>query len=116
MQIRSPTSVDCRPVIPAKWVKKAILAVPNAPVVPLAKLVLVIMGLAKHVLRDNHANPMIQTRLRAHYAKVALIKTKMAKRRVCRAFLARTKTIPVQPNVKSAALGNIKMYRAMTLV
>jgi hypothetical protein len=108
--------VGCRRVIRAKWVKKAILAVPNAPVAPLAKRVRVLMVLAKHALRDNHANPTIQTLLRACDAKVALIKKNRAKHLVCRAFLERMKTIPVQPNVKSAALGNTKMYRAMTLV
>ena len=108
--------MDCRPVIRAKWVKKAILEVPNAPVVPLAKQVPVLMVLAERVMRDNHANPMIQSRLRARPAKVALIKTKMAKRLVCRAFLARMKMILVRPNVKSAALDNIKMYRATTRV
>ena len=97
-------------------VKKAILEVPNAPAVPLAKQVPVLMVLAERVMRDNHANPMIQTRLRARPAKVALIKTKMAKRLVCRAFLARMKTIPVQPNAKIAALGNIKIHLAMIRV
>jgi hypothetical protein len=75
MKIRSPTSVGCRRVIRAKWVKKVILAVPNALVVLLAKPVRVLMVLAKHVLRDNHANPTIKTRLGAHPAKVVLIKT-----------------------------------------
>jgi hypothetical protein len=116
LKIRSPTSVDCRLVIRAKWVKKATPAVPNAPVVPLAKRVPVLMGLAEPVMRGNHVNPMIQTRLRARSAKVALIKTKLAKHLVYRAYLARMKTIPVQPNVQSAALGNTKMYLAMTLV
>ena len=116
MKIRSPTPVGCLPVIRAKWVKKAIPAVPNAPVVPRAKRAPVLTVLAKHVLRDNHANPMIQTRLRARRAKVALIKTKMAKRLVCRAFLARMKMIRVQPNAKFAALGNTNMYPAMILV
>ena len=108
--------MGCRPVIRAKWVKKAIRAVPNAPVVPLAKRVPVLMVLAKHVMRGNHANPMIQTRLRARPAKVALIKTKMAKRLVCRAYLARMKTVPVRRNVKIAALGNTKMQLAITRV
>jgi hypothetical protein len=40
----------------------------------------------------------------------------MVKHLVCRAFLARTKTVPVQPNVKIAALGNTKMHRATTRV
>ena len=75
-----------------------------------------LMVLAERVMRDNHANPMIQTRLRARPAKVALIKTKMAKRLACRAFLGRMKTIPVQPNVKIAVLGDTKMYLARTRV
>jgi hypothetical protein len=108
--------VDCRPVIRAKWVKKVIRAVPNAPVVPLAKPVRVLMVLAKHVMRVNHVHPMTLLLIRAHYAKVALIKTKEVKRLVCHAYLARMKTILVQPIVNSAALDNTKMYLATTLV
>ena len=107
--------MDCRLVIRAKWVKRAILVVPNAPVVPLAKQVPVLMVLAERVMRDNHANPMIQTRLRARPAKVALIKTKMAKRLVCRAYLERMKIELVHQNVKIAALDNIKMHLATKL-
>jgi hypothetical protein len=40
------------------------------------------------------------------------IKRKKKKHFVCRAFLARMKTMPVQPNVKIAAVGNIKMHLA----
>ena len=95
-----------------KWVKKVIPAVPNAPVAPLAKRVPV----AKYVRRANLVNPMIQKRMLVHHATRACIKQIRAKCLVCRAFLARTKTIPVQPNVKSAALGNTKMHRATTRV
>ena len=116
MKIRSPTPVECRRVIRVKWVKKAILEVLNAPVVTRVKRVLVTMGLVNHAGRVISVNPAIQTLLRAHHAKVAIIKLTRAKRLVCRAFLARMKTMPVQPNVKIAALGNTKMYLAMTLV
>jgi hypothetical protein len=44
------------------------------------------------------------------------IKKKWAKRLAYPAFLARMKMIPVQQNVKIAALDNTKMYLAMTLV
>ena len=116
MQIRSPTPVGCRRVICVKWVKKAIREVPNAPVVPLAKRVRVSTVLVKHVLRVNLVHPMNVLLTRAYHVFLDLIKQVRVKHLVCRAFLARMKTIPVQPNVKSAALGNIKMYRAMTLV
>jgi hypothetical protein len=96
-----------------KWVKKVIPAVPNAPVAPLAKRVLPV---AKYVRRANLVNPMIQKRMLVHHATRACIKQIRAKRLVCRAFLERMKTIPVQPNVKSAALGNTKMHRATTRV
>jgi len=105
--------VGCRRVIRAKWVKKAILAVPNAPVAPLVKPVLVPMALAKHVRRVNLVHPMTILLTRAYHVFLDLIKQLRAKHRVCRAFLARTKTILVLPNVKIAALGNIKMHLAM---
>ena len=116
MQIPSPTPVGCRPVIRAKWVKKASQEVPNAPVVTRVKRVLVTMGLVNHVGRVISVNPAIQTLLRAHHAKVAIIKLTRANHRVCRAFLARMKTIPVRPNAKIAALGNIKIHLAMIRV
>ena len=92
------------------------LAVPNAPVAPLAKRVRIPMALAKYVRRANLVNPMIQKRMLVHHATRACIKQIRAKRLVCRAFLERMKTILVQPNVKSAALGNTKMHRATTRV
>ena len=116
MQIRSPTPVGCRRVIRAKWVKKAILAVPNAPVVPLAKLVRVSTVLVKHVLRVNLVHPMTVLLTRAYHVFLDLIKQVRVKHLVCRAFLARMKTTPVRSNAKFAALGNTKMYLAMTLV
>ena len=116
LQIHSPTSVGCRRVIRAKWVKKAILAVPNAPVVPLAKRVRVPMVLAKHVRWVNLVHPMTILLTRASHVFLGLIKQVRAKHRVCRAFLARMKTVPVQSNVKIAALGNTKMQLATTRV
>ena len=92
------------------------LAVPNAPVVPLAKRVRVIMAIAKHVRWVNLGHPMTILLTRASHVFLGLIKQVRAKHRVCRAFLARMKTVPVQSNVKIAALGNIKMYRATTRV
>ena len=74
LKIRSPTPVDCRLVIRVKLAKKVILAVPNAPVVPLAKRVPVLMVLAKHVQRANLVNPMIQKRMLVHHAIRARIK------------------------------------------
>ena len=112
MQIRSPTPVGCRLVICAKWAKKAILAVPNAPVVPLVRRVRVPTVLAKHVRRVNLVHPMTILLLRAYHVDLGLIKQLRAKHLVCHAYLARMKTIPVQPNVKIAALGNIKMHLA----
>ena len=108
--------MGCRRVIRAKWVKKVILAVSNAPVAPLAKRVRVPTVRAKHVRWVNLVHPMTILLIRAHHAKVAFIKQLRAKHLVCRAFLARTKTVPVQPNVKIAALGNIKMQLAMIRV
>jgi hypothetical protein len=108
--------VGCRRVICAKWVKKAILAVPNAPVVPLAKRGRVIMVLAKHVMRVNLVHPMTVLLTCAYHVFLDLIKQVRVKHLVCRAFLERTKTIPVLPNVKIAALANTKMHRAMTRV
>jgi hypothetical protein len=108
--------VDCRLVIRVKLVKKAILEVPNALVVPLVNRERVSMARVKHVWRVNLVHPMTILLIRAHHAKVAIIKQLRAKRLVYHAFLARMKTIPVQPNVKIAALDNIRMYLAMTLV
>ena len=116
MQIRSPTSVGCRRVTRAKWVKKAILAVPNAPVAPLAKRVRVTMAIAKHVRWVNLEHPMTILLTRAYHVLPGHIKQVRAKHRVCRAFLARMKTVPVQRNAKSAALGNTKMQLATTRV
>ena len=116
LQIHLPTPVGCRRVIRAKWVKKAILAVPNAPVVPLAKRVRVPMALAKHVRWVNLVHPITILLTRAYHVFLGRIKQVWAKHRVCRAFLARMKTVPVQPNVKIAALGNTKMQLGMTLV
>ena len=108
--------MGCRRVTRAKWVQKAMLAVPNAPVVPLAKRVRVPMVLAKHVRWVNLVHPMTILLTRASHVFLGLIKQVRAKHRVCRAFLARMKTVPVQPNVKIAALGNIKMQLAMIRV
>tara|TARA_B110001469_G_C9283640_1_gene156552 strand:+ start:55 stop:405 length:351 start_codon:yes stop_codon:yes gene_type:complete len=99
-----------------KWVKKVILEVPNAPVVTPVNQVLVPMVLVKHVMRVNLEHPMIKTLLRAHCAELVIIKQVRAKHLVCHAYLARMKTIPVQPNVKIAVLDNIKMHLAMTRV
>ena len=74
------------------------------------------MALAKHVRRVNLVHPMTILLMRAHHAKVAIIKQLRAKRLVCRAFLARMKTTLVQQNVKIARKDNTKMYLAMTLV
>jgi hypothetical protein len=101
-KIRSPTAVDCRLVICVKLVKKVIQVAPNAPVATRVKRVWVIMALVKHVMRVNFVHPMTLLLIRAHHAKVAIIKQVRAKRLVCRAYLARMKTIPVQPNVKIA--------------
>jgi hypothetical protein len=46
----------------------------------------------------------------------AIIKKNRAKHLVYHAYLARMKTIPVQPNVKIAAVDNIKVHLAMTRV
>jgi len=108
--------VDCRRVIRVKLVQKVIPEVPNAPVVPLVKQVRLLMVLAKHVRWVNLVHPMTILLIRAHRATVGIIKELRAKRLVYHAFLARMKTIPVQPNVKIAALDNIRMYLAMTLV
>ena len=99
-----------------KWAKKVIPAVPNAPVVPLAKRVRVPMVLVKHVRRVNLVHPMTILLTRAYHVFLGLIKQARAKHRVCHAFLARMKTVPDQPNVKIAALGNIKMQLATTHV
>ena len=108
--------MGCRPVIRAKWVKKAIRAVPNALVAPLAKRVPVLMVNVNNVPLVNHVHLMIQTRLRAYHVLPGLIKQVQAKRLVCRAYLARMKTVPVRRNVKIAALGNTKMQLAITRV
>ena len=116
LKIPLPTSVDCRLVIFVVLVKKVILVVPNASVATRVKPERALAVLAKHVRRANLVHPMTQKRMLVHHATRARIKKMRAKRLVCRAFLERMKTIPVQPNVKSAALGNTKMYPAMTLV
>ena len=108
--------MDCRLVIRVKLVKKVILEVPNAPVVPRAKRVRVPMALAKHVRRVNLVHPMTILLMRAHHAKVAIIKQLRAKRLVCRAFLARMRMALVQQIVKIAALDNTKMRLAMKRV
>ena len=108
--------VDCRRVILVKLVQKVIPAVPNAPVVPLVKQARLLMVLAKHVRWVNLVHPMTILLIRAHRAFLGIIKQLQAKHLVYHAFLARMKTIPVQPNVKSAALGDIKMQPAMTRV
>jgi hypothetical protein len=108
--------VGCRRVIRAKWAKKAILAVPNAPVAPLARRVRVPMVLAKHVRWVNLGHPMTVLLTRAYHVHLGLIKQVRAKHLVCHAYLARMKTIPVQPIVKSAAVGNTKMQLATTRV
>ena len=95
-----------------KWVKKVMLEVPNVPVVTPVNQGRVLMVRVKNVRRVNLVHPMIKTLLRAHHAKLAIIKQVRAKHLVYHAYLARMKTIPVQPNVKIAALGNIKMHLA----
>jgi hypothetical protein len=97
-------------------VKKAILEVPNAPVVPLVKQERVSMALAKHVRWVNLVHPMTLLLIRAHLAKVAIIKQLRAKRLVCLAFLARMKMTLVPQIAKIAALGNTKMHLAMERV
>ena len=92
------------------------LAVPNAPAVPLAKRVRVPMVLAKHVRWVNLVHPTTILLTRASHVFLGLIKQLRGKHLVCHAYLARTKTVPVLPNVKIAALGNIKMQLGMTLV
>jgi hypothetical protein len=116
LQIRSRTPVDCRLVIRVKLAKKAILEVPNAPVAVLVKPVLALVVLVKNVRLVNHVHPMIKTLLCARHVIPDFIKQLWAKHLVYRAFLARMKTIPVQQNVKIAAVGNIKMHLAMTRV
>ena len=108
--------MECRRVTVVKWVKKVMLEVPNAPVVTPVNQERVAMVRVKCVGWVNLVHQMIQTRLRAHRAKLAIIKQVRAKHLVYRAFPARMKTIPVLPNVKIAALGNIKMRLAMTRV
>jgi hypothetical protein len=94
LQIRSPTPVDCRLVILVKLAKKASLEVPNAPVAPLVKRDQVSMARAKHVWRVNLVHPMTILLIRAHHAKVAIIKQARVKRLVCRAFLANSNQTP----------------------
>jgi hypothetical protein len=53
---------------------------------------------------------------RASDVFLGLIKQVRAKHRVYRAFLARMKTVPVQPDAKIAAVGDIKMQLATTHV
>jgi hypothetical protein len=116
LKIRLPTSVGCRLVILVQLVKKVILEVPNAPVAVRVKPVLALVVLVKNVRLVNHEHPMIKTLLRARHVIPDFIKQLWAKHLVYRAFLARMKTIPVQQNVKIAAVGSIKMHLAMTLV
>ena len=97
-------------------VQKVILEAPNAPVATLVNRERVSMARAKHVWRVNLVHPMTILLIRAHHAKVAIINQARVKRLVCRAFLARMKTLPVLPNVKIAASGNIKMHLAMIRV
>ena len=72
--------MDCRPVICAKWVKKVILAVPNAPVVPLAKQALVSMVLAMSVYQAN-IEQVICLQLRVLNAPEGLVKVIRVKHR-----------------------------------
>ena len=92
------------------------LAVPNVPVVPLAKRVRVPMVLVNHVRWVDPGRPMTILLTRASHVFLGLIKQVRAKHRVCHAFLARMKTVPVQSNVKIAALGDIKIQLATTRV
>ena len=100
----------------AKWVKKVMLEVPNAPVATPVNQERVLMVRVKNVRRVNLVHPMIKTLLRAHCAELVIIKQVRAKHLVCHAYLARMKKIPVQPNVKIAVLDNIKMHVAITRV
>jgi hypothetical protein len=50
--------VECRLVIPVKWVKKVNRAVPNAPVATLVKRVRVMGAHVKNVRRVNLVHPM----------------------------------------------------------
>jgi hypothetical protein len=115
-KIRSPTSVECRLVILVKLAKEAILEVPNAPIVTPVNLVRVTMALVKHARKVNLVNPMSILLILVLSVNLAIIKRTWAKRLVYPAYLERMKTTPVQPNVKSAALGNIKIHLATTPV
>jgi hypothetical protein len=108
--------VECRLVILVKLVKKVIQVAPNAPVATRVKRVRVMGARVKNVRRVNLVCPKISTRLLVHRVPLELIKKIRAKRLVCRAYLARMKTIPVQHSVKIAVLDNIKLHLAMTLV
>ena len=89
LKTRSPTSAECRLVMVVRLVKKAMLEVPNAPVVTPVNQGRVTGAHVKNVRRVNLVHPMIKTLLRAHCAKLACIKTKEAKHLVYRAYLAR---------------------------
>ena len=89
---------------------------PNAQVATPVNQAQVPMVRVKHVGLVNLVHLMIQTLLRAHCAKLAIIKQVRAKHLVYRAYLARMKTIPGPPNVKIAAVGSIKMHLAMIRV
>jgi len=104
--------VDCRLVIPVKWVKKVNRAVPNAPVATLVKRVLVTMAIAKHVRTVDFVNPMAILLILVLSVTLAIIKRTWAKRLAYPAFLARMKMILDRPNVKIARKDNTKMYLA----
>jgi hypothetical protein len=92
--------VDCRPVICAKWVKKVILAVPNAPVVPLAKQALVSMVLVMSVYQANIEQVVCLLR-RVLNAPEGLVKVIRVKHRVQNAVQE------VMPNLTVPLFANI---------
>ena len=86
VKIRSPTSVDVRLVILAKWVKKVIPAVPNASVVMLVKQGRVLAVNANNVRLVNLVNQTIQELIRVHRVHRANTKKKKDKPRVTDVF------------------------------
>jgi hypothetical protein len=78
--------VGCRRVIRAKWARKAILAVPNAPVAPLVKQAPEPVVNANSVPLVNLVHPMITTLLLARRATPANTKKKKDKPLVTSVF------------------------------
>jgi len=105
--------VGCRLVIRAKWVKKVILAVPNAPVAMRVKQEPVPVADANNVPPGKLVNPRMQPLLLAPPVLPDIIKMNWAKLPAYPAFLEHLKIELVRQNVKIAALDNIKMCLAM---